>query len=158
MSVTVHRWALRKDLAWVHTTQVSLDAPPSDSSTIPQSECLYACDSAQMGSAEGLSQGAHQLSSFRLGVYGRLFVGFVFTPKPTPRPWWVLHAPPSDSSTTRLSECLYTLAGVSSALSCWHPLAARRLNIYGVHRIVAAASHEARQRVYACLDSLSVVV
>jgi hypothetical protein len=112
MPVTVHRWAPRTGLAWVHTncqafawvcmgacgsalrmstqphrlSAVVFDAPPSDFSSTQLSECLFACDSAQMGSAKGLSLGAHQLPNVRLGGHGRLLLGVVFTPKPTPRP------------------------------------------------------------------------
>jgi hypothetical protein len=52
---------------------------------------------------------------------------------------------------------------VSSALSCCNPVTAAQrlnLNIYGVHCIVTATSEAPMRqgRVYACLDSLSVVL
>jgi hypothetical protein len=45
-----------------------------------------------------------------------------------------------------------TLQNQQSALSCCHP--ARRLNIYGVHRIEAATSHEARHSMHASIACL----
>ena len=69
MPVTVHRWAFRKGLAWVHTNCLTSPgrawgACESASSLHPrrlpgyitrQYACLPACDSAQTGSAAGLS-------------------------------------------------------------------------------------------------------
>jgi hypothetical protein len=83
-----------------------LDAPQSESSATRLSECMYACDSAQMDSVAGLRLRAHQLSTCRLGVHGRLCVHFDCAPKSSDSPALVVDAPPPYSSVTRLSECL----------------------------------------------------
>jgi hypothetical protein len=60
-----------------------------------------------------------------------------------PNVWLLLELIVCPNSAHRVSE---SLAGESPALSCCNP--ARRLNIYGVHHVVAAVSHEIRQSVY----------
>jgi hypothetical protein len=57
-----------------------LDAPPSGSFATRLSECLYACDSAHMDSVAGLRLGAHQLSTTRLCMRGRLCLGSTVHP------------------------------------------------------------------------------
>ncbi len=87
-----------------------LHAPPSESSATPLTECMYACDGAHRGSMAGLSMVAHptvKLLSERVSApVSRLRL---WTQVDSPA--LVLDAPPSDSSTTRLSECLYVYDG-----------------------------------------------